>query len=364
MANHRAERRTPSRRSDATQTGARATDPKVVTADAAPLSSTSTTANRDVNLGVPAAADRTAAAPAGTAGRRRAVKPTRADRSAARRAERATDATPAVPARSRSGSGHHSGHRGRKSRVPGLPSAPSLIGVAALAFAGVGATVSQQAIAPADDGFQKFATQASVLNAASSIGSSDAVSGRQRAVSRDSQRQALQDAAEEELQEAAETQAKERSAALAALAASAEKHANQIAKNAWQLPLPAGSYRVAHSFGQCSYLWVNCHTGEDFSAPSGTPIYSVAAGTVTEAGYDGSYGNKTVVTLEDGTEIWYAHQTSIGVSVGQTVDPGQTIGTVGSTGNSTGPHLHLEVRPGGGDAVDPVSALAVRGLQL
>jgi murein DD-endopeptidase MepM/ murein hydrolase activator NlpD len=118
------------------------------------------------------------------------------------------------------------------------------------------------------------------------------------------------------------------------------------------------------SFGQCSYLWANCHTGEDFSAPSGTPVLAVAAGVVTEAGYDGSYGYKTVITHEDGTETWYAHQTQILVSVGETVGAGEQIGTVGSTGNSTGPHLHLEVRPGGGDPVDPVEALRVRGVSI
>ena len=394
MANHRAERHAPSRRSDATRVGARADDPKVD--NSAASLTPRTTASTVVN---PAVGD-----PAGNApGKRRAVKPTRADRAAARQAERqaaklaavreakaAKDAAAAraaetaraarkrealvarqaeraaAPSSARSGpavrSGHHTGGRSRKSLVPGLPSAPSLIGAAALAFAGVGATVSQQSTTLADDDFQKFATQASVLNAASSIGSSDAISGRQRAVSRDSERQALQDAADAELQEAAETQAKERSAALRALAASAEKHANQIAKNLWQFALPSGSYQVSSNFGQCSYLWANCHTGEDFSAPSGTPVSSVAAGTVTEAGYDGSYGNKTVVTLEDGTEIWYAHQNSISVSVGQTVAAGEAIGTVGSTGNSTGSHLHIEVRPGAGDPVDPISALAVRGV--
>ncbi len=415
MANHRAERRVPSRRSDATRVGARATDPKVDirAASLTPRAPVSPVVNPALDIPVlelpvepaPAAAPAPAGASVtGGPGRRRAVKPTRADRAAARHAERqaakllaareakaakdtaaraaesaraarkqealaareAERAAAVTPPRSRPEprAGHHTGGRGRKNLIPGLPSAPSLIGAAALAFAGVGATVSQQSTTLADNDFQKFATQASVLNAASSIGSSDAISGRQRAVSRDSERQALQDAADAELQEAAETQAKERSAALAALAASAEKHANQIAKNAWQLPLPAGSYRVSNNFGHCSYLWVNCHTGEDLSAPSGTPIYSVASGTVTEAGYDGSYGNKTVVTLEDGTEIWYCHQTTMGVSVGDTVSPGQTIGTVGSTGNSTGPHLHLEVHPGAGDAVDPVSALAVRGITL
>ena len=119
---------------------------------------------------------------------------------------------------------------------------------------------------------------------------------------------------------------------------------------------------MSHSFGQCSYLWANCHTGEDFGAPYGTPILSIASGVVTSAGYDGSYGNKTVVTLEDGTELWYCHQSSMNVTVGQTVEPGETIGAVGDTGNTTGPHLHLEVRPGGGDPTSPLEALAVHGV--
>ena len=227
-----------------------------------------------------------------------------------------------------------------------------LIGAAALALAAVGATVSQQSTQLASDGFHKFSSQASVLNAASSIGSSDALSGRQRAVSRDSQREALQDAASEELQSAAESQAQQRNAALAALAASAEKHASQIAANAWHLPVASGAYHLTSRFGECSYLWSNCHTGLDFAAPTGTPIVSVANGVVTETGYSGAYGNRTIVTLEDGTELWYCHQTSILVSVGDNVRGGQQLGTVGSTGNVTGPHLHLEVHPGAGDAVD------------
>lgn len=344
--------------------------------------------------------------PASAPGKRRAAKPTRRDRVAARNAEReaarnaeraaheaareaareakeqeraaieaARNAERAARESARaaaftrssndttedkagSNRGGHTG--GRKSLFPGLPSAPTMIGATALAFAAVGATVSQQNVSTPE--YQKFASQASVLNAATSMGSSDAVSGRQRAVSRDSERQALQDAEDAELLAAAEDQAKERDAALAALAESAQKHAKVIARNAWQFALPTGTYRVSHSFGQCSYLWANCHTGEDFGAPYGTPILSIASGVVTSAGYDGSYGNKTVVTLEDGTELWYCHQSSMNVTVGQTVEPGETIGAVGDTGNTTGPHLHLEVRPGGGDPTSPLEALAVHGV--
>jgi murein DD-endopeptidase MepM/ murein hydrolase activator NlpD len=90
---------------------------------------------------------------------------------------------------------------------------------------------------------------------------------------------------------------------------------------------------------------------------------AVANGTITKTGDAGAYGNQTVQTLEDGTEIWYCHQTDIGVSPGDKVTSGQQIGTVGSTGNSTGPHLHLEVRPGGGDPVDPYEALVFHGLK-
>jgi len=70
-----------------------------------------------------------------------------------------------------------------------------------------------------------------------------------------------------------------------------------------------------------------------------------------------------VMTLEDGTELWYCHQSAFSVQPGDQVVGGQPIGLVGATGNTTGPHLHLEVRPGGGDAVDPYQALVVHGVQ-
>lgn len=130
----------------------------------------------------------------------------------------------------------------------------------------------------------------------------------------------------------------------------------------WQLPLDAGTYRLTATFGQCSALWSSCHTGLDFAAPSGTPIKAIAGGVVTEAAYAGAYGNRTILRLEDGTELWYCHQTSFAVGVGQTVARGAVIGYVGSTGNSTGSHLHLEIRPGAADPVDPYGALAAQGV--
>jgi murein DD-endopeptidase MepM/ murein hydrolase activator NlpD len=206
----------------------------------------------------------------------------------------------------------------------------------------------------------KMFTPASALTGTSAATSSADLDSRMQAVSRDSHRAALEDAADADLQDAVEAQAEERNAALAALAASAEKYAGQIAANAWRLPL--AGYRLTARFGYSSSLWSSTHTGLDFAAPSGTPVVSVANGTVRSTEYAGSYGNRVIVALEDGTEVWYCHLTSFSVSPGESVTGGQQLGTVGSTGNSTGPHLHLEVRPGAGDAVDPYAALIAHGL--
>lgn len=238
-----------------------------------------------------------------------------------------------------------------------LPSAPIVAGVAALAVSAGGAVTATDAglvgSIPASAGTMA-AAGTSLASVAPNTGPRAAI------VSRDSRRDALAQAANEELIAKAEAQAKQQQAALEQFAKAAEKQAAKIEENRWVLPLV--NYRISATFGASSYLWSTVHTGLDMSAPSGTPILSVANGVVTETGYDGSYGNKTVVTLDDGTEIWYCHQTSFAVNVGDVVRGGETIGTVGSTGNSTGPHLHLEVRPGGGDPVDPFSALLQHGI--
>ena len=153
-----------------------------------------------------------------------------------------------------------------------------------------------------------------------------------------------------------------RADALANLSQMASAQARSLEQNRWVLPL--SSYRVTATFGEASYLWSSVHTGIDLAASTGAPISSVGAGVVSFAAYDGAYGNKVVVTHLDGTETWYAHMDSIVVAVGDEVRAGSLVGTVGSTGNVTGPHLHLEVRPGGGDPVDPAAAFAERGLGL
>ena len=89
------------------------------------------------------------------------------------------------------------------------------------------------------------------------------------------------------------------------------------------------------------------HTGLDIATSKGTPIGAAAAGTVTYAGPKGTYGNLVVIDHGNGVQTYYAHCSSVNCSVGQKVSQGQIISTVGSTGNSTGPHLHLEIRING-----------------
>jgi murein DD-endopeptidase MepM/ murein hydrolase activator NlpD len=100
------------------------------------------------------------------------------------------------------------------------------------------------------------------------------------------------------------------------------------------------------------------HAGIDLAAPTGTPIGAAAGGTVSFAGVRGGYGNLVIVDHGDGTETRYAHQHTIGVRAGQTVAAGDVLGTVGSTGQSTGPHLHFELRRDG-TPVDPAPLLGL-----
>ena len=103
--------------------------------------------------------------------------------------------------------------------------------------------------------------------------------------------------------------------------------------------------------------WGRMHEGIDIGAATGTPIYAAAGGTVIYAGWESGYGNLTVIDHGNGLATAYGHQSKIAVSNGQTVSRGQLIGYVGSTGHSTGPHLHFEVRANG-TPVNPLSYLS------
>ncbi|MEW2413189.1 LysM peptidoglycan-binding domain-containing M23 family metallopeptidase [Streptomyces sp. NPDC046866] len=108
------------------------------------------------------------------------------------------------------------------------------------------------------------------------------------------------------------------------------------------------------------------HTGVDFIASSGTTVKAVGAGTVVSAGWGGAYGNEVVIRHADGKYSQYGHLSQLSVSVGQSVTAGQQIGLSGSTGNSTGPHLHFEVRtgPAYGSDIDPLAYLRSKGVSI
>ncbi|MFF5659045.1 MULTISPECIES: M23 family metallopeptidase [Streptomyces] len=147
--------------------------------------------------------------------------------------------------------------------------------------------------------------------------------------------------------------------------ARAARAAERARLNAFHLPV-AGSH-VTTGYRSGGALWSSgSHSGVDFQAASGSSVLAVGAGTVVEAGWGGAYGNNIVLRMKDGTYTQYGHLSSIGVSVGQSVVSGEQIGLSGSTGNSTGPHLHFEARttPEYGSDMDPVAYLRAHGVQV
>ncbi|MBW1601010.1 transglycosylase family protein [Streptomyces sp. JJ66] len=145
---------------------------------------------------------------------------------------------------------------------------------------------------------------------------------------------------------------------------SAEPAQQAPAATGWVRPVEASTstaYRATGSSWSSGY-----HTGVDFAAATGTTVRSVGAGTVVSAGWGGSYGNQVVIKHTDGRYSQYAHLSSISVSAGQSVSGGTQIGLVGSTGNSTGPHLHFEIRTGAGygSDIDPLAYLRAKGVSI
>ncbi|AWK12214.1 peptidase [Streptomyces spongiicola] len=121
------------------------------------------------------------------------------------------------------------------------------------------------------------------------------------------------------------------------------------------------AYRAAGAMWSSGY-----HTGVDFIAPTGTSVKAVGPGTVVSAGWSGAYGNEVVIKHDDGTYSQYAHLSRLSVSSGESVTGGRQIGLSGSTGNSTGPHLHFEIRtgPGYGSDIDPLAYLRGHGVAI
>ncbi|URM89339.1 M23 family metallopeptidase [Streptomyces sp. MRC013] len=232
-------------------------------------------------------------------------------------------------------------------------------GAAALATSGVIGTLASPA-------FAADAEHASLED----TGLNQAITGYELADEVEDQAAAQELAAEAaerqaEAEAAAERQAEVRFRAARDAQERADREAERKRLDSFQLPV-AGSY-VSTAYRVGGSLWSSgSHSGVDFHAPYGSTVVSVGLGTVVEAGWGGAYGNNVVIRMQDGTYTQYAHLASVGVSVGQTVMPGQQIGVSGSTGNSTGPHLHFEARTSSeyGSDIDPVSYLRARGVSV
>ncbi|WP_406145455.1 M23 family metallopeptidase [Streptomyces sp. NBC_01012] len=238
-------------------------------------------------------------------------------------------------------------------------------GVAALATTGViGATASPALAADSQAVTGTGLTQTAALDAtlADQIAAQAKVQQHQADVAAKAAAEAKAKAkAKAEARRKAEARAKE----VAEEKARAARAAERARRGAFHLPV-AGSH-VTTGYKSGGALWSSgTHSGVDFQAASGTSVVAVGAGTVVEAGWGGAYGNNIVLKMKDGTYTQYGHLSSIGVFVGQSIGSGEQIGLSGSTGNSTGPHLHFEARttPAYGSDMDPVAYLRAHGVQV
>ncbi|WP_409469230.1 M23 family metallopeptidase [Streptomyces sp. HC307] len=180
------------------------------------------------------------------------------------------------------------------------------------------------------------------------------------------QRQAAEEAAAEKAAEAAaEKRAEERAKEAREAKERAAREAERKRLNTYVLPITSSYVSTGYQSG--GSLWSSgSHTGVDFHAASGTPVHAVGSGTVVEAGWGGAYGNQVVIKMNDGTYTQYGHLSSIAVSVGQTVTPGQQIALSGATGNVTGAHLHFEARTTAeyGSDIAPLAYLRSHGVNV
>ena len=233
-------------------------------------------------------------------------------------------------------------------------------------------TQSAQQRADADDAARRQAAAAAAAKAEATAKAeaeerAQAAARAEAAAQAEAESRAAQLAAEQAVQHEqalrAEALAQENAQRAAEQARDAEAEQARSAQDLGELVVPVPGAVPGAGFGQSGSYWSHLHTGLDLAAATGTPVVAVGRGTVTSAGWAGAYGYRIVETLPDGTEIWYCQLSSIGVGGGE-VTAGQPIGRVGATGNVSGPHLHLEVRPGGGEPVDPSVWLAEHGLGI
>ncbi|MFF1452783.1 M23 family metallopeptidase [Streptomyces sp. NPDC058274] len=230
-------------------------------------------------------------------------------------------------------------------------------GVAVLTTTGVIGTLAAPALAADTSVEQTGLTQAITIG--------DSVADQIDAQAAAQQQAADQAAALKKAEEAARKRAAEKAEKEREAKARAARAAERKRLNTFVSPI-TGSY-VSTGYKTGGSLWSSgSHTGVDFHAASGTAVHAVGSGTVVTAGWGGAYGNQIVIKMHDGTYTMYGHLSSIGVSVGQTVTPGQQIALSGSTGNTTGPHLHFEARTTAeyGSDMDPVAYLRSHGVNV
>ncbi|MEU9228198.1 M23 family metallopeptidase [Streptomyces massasporeus] len=206
---------------------------------------------------------------------------------------------------------------------------------------------------------------ASAADTTAASGAASAVQAQAAAQAKVAKAEAVK--AEKAAKAAAAKKAAEKKAA--AKKAAAKKAAAKKAKPSWVDPVK--KYSLSASFAQNGGMWAHKHSGQDFAVPSGTQVVAAHGGTVVKAGGNGAgdgpaYGNAVVIKHGNGTYSQYAHLSKVTVRIGQIVKTGQEIAKSGNTGNSSGPHLHFEIRttPNYGSAVDPVKFLRAKGVTV
>lgn len=130
--------------------------------------------------------------------------------------------------------------------------------------------------------------------------------------------------------------------------------------------LPVDHFSLGAPYGLGGRLWARTHSGQDFVVPTGTAVRAVHGGTVVAAGWGGAFGQNIVIRHSARVYTQYGHLSRLDVHEGQFIGAGAVIGRSGSTGNSTGPHLHFEVRttPRFGSSVDPLHFLRAHGVRI
>ncbi|OUC96796.1 M23 family metallopeptidase [Streptomyces swartbergensis] len=258
------------------------------------------------------------------------------------------EAGPRVAARAASRAGSRSRRRTPPKRSAlmtiAVPSA-CVMGVAGIAAASVGSLT--------DDGAVEAQTTAAEAQPVKPAAANNKL---------DTQLQSLAAGADDFADRASRTQ--ERIDLKAQQAAERKRAAEEAARKERLRPkfaLPVARHGLSAYYGQSGINWMSLHTGIDFPVSYGTTVMAVTDGTVRTQ-WNSAYGNMMIVTAKDGTETWYCHLSTYTVPSGTTVKAGDPIARSGNSGNSTGPHLHLEVHTAGGSPIDPLPWLRSHGL--